>query len=256
MSDRFDQRPDHSDPPDHVAPARSALDVSRVAVLEAVVHALKDELDRRIHAQDRATALALSAAEKTTTVAQSTADRAVAKAEAAAGKEYLEAQIEALRQALVQQIASQKTAIDAALTAAKEALTAAQMSSEKAIQKAEEATEKRFEGVNEFRAQLSDQARSFATKAESDYRFAAIDKMLDADQQWQRRIELKFSDYVTSLQVDRGTSELAEWRRTVDAALTAAASKSGLMYAIFAMAIAAGGLMIALFNLFSKANIA
>jgi hypothetical protein len=37
---------------------------------------------------------------------------------------------------------------------------------EKAIVKAEAATEKRFEGVNEFRAQLSDQAARFVTRDE------------------------------------------------------------------------------------------
>lgn len=37
---------------------------------------------------------------------------------------------------------------------------------EKAISKAEAATERRFEGVNEFRAQLSDQAARFVTRDE------------------------------------------------------------------------------------------
>jgi hypothetical protein len=37
---------------------------------------------------------------------------------------------------------------------------------EKAIAKAETATERRFEGVNEFRAQLSDQAARFVTRDE------------------------------------------------------------------------------------------
>lgn len=38
---------------------------------------------------------------------------------------------------------------------------------DKAIAKAEAATEKRFESVNEFRAQLSDQTRTFMPRAES-----------------------------------------------------------------------------------------
>jgi hypothetical protein len=41
-------------------------------------------------------------------------------------------------------------------------------SSDKAVAKAETATEKRFEGVNEFRAQLNDQARTFMPRTESD----------------------------------------------------------------------------------------
>jgi DNA-binding MurR/RpiR family transcriptional regulator len=39
-------------------------------------------------------------------------------------------------------------------------------SSQRAIDKADEATEKRFEGVNEFRAALSDQATRFVTNSE------------------------------------------------------------------------------------------
>jgi hypothetical protein len=39
-------------------------------------------------------------------------------------------------------------------------------SAAKAIEKAEAATDKRFEGVNEFRAQLSDQAARFVTREE------------------------------------------------------------------------------------------
>lgn len=39
-------------------------------------------------------------------------------------------------------------------------------SAAKAIEKAEMATERRFEGVNEFRAQLSDQAARFITRDE------------------------------------------------------------------------------------------
>jgi hypothetical protein len=44
--------------------------------------------------------------------------------------------------------------------------TTAFAGAEKAILKAETATEKRFEGVNEFRAQLSDQAARFITRDE------------------------------------------------------------------------------------------
>ena len=48
------------------------------------------------------------------------------------------------------------------------ALRAALAASEKAIGKAEAATERRFEGVNEFRATLSDQASNFITRAEAE----------------------------------------------------------------------------------------
>jgi len=52
--------------------------------------------------------------------------------------------------------------------------TAALAASEKAITKAEVASEKRFEGQNEFRAQLSDQAATFARRSEVSQSVAAL----------------------------------------------------------------------------------
>lgn len=56
-----------------------------------------------------------------------------------------------------QRFDAQTSAINAALQAAKEAVT-----------KAETATERRFESVNEFRAQLSDQTKTFASSERVD----------------------------------------------------------------------------------------
>ena len=47
-------------------------------------------------------------------------------------------------------------------------------SAEKAVAKAETATEKRFEGVNEFRAQLADQARELMPRSETEALFAQV----------------------------------------------------------------------------------
>ncbi len=99
---------------------------------------------------------------------------------------------------------------------------------------------------------MADQTRTFATKTEVDYRIGSVDKQLENDQQWQRRIELKFSEYATAARMDSYQGDVADWRREVDGKLTAAASKSSLIYAIIAIAIAAGGLLIATFNLFAK----
>jgi len=72
----------------------------------------------------------------------------------------------------------QATAMRTALDAAKDAVTTAMSASEKAVAKAETSTDKRFEAVNEFRAQLSDQAATFATRNDLDVRFQAMsDKM-------------------------------------------------------------------------------
>lgn len=223
-------------------------------VLASQIEDLRRQLDQRFKAQENAVLTALTAAEKTTRIAQETADKAVAKVEAAASKEYLESQIEGLRTNTAAQIGSVKSATDTALVATKDALTAALAASERAISKAEEATEKRFASVNEFRAQLADQTRTFATKTENDFRFASVEKQLEDNSAWQRRIELKFADYIATSVYDRHNIEITEWRRSVDALLTAAASKNSTIYSMMAIGIAVGGLIIALFNLFKLQN--
>jgi len=62
----------------------------------------------------------------------------------------------------------------AALTAQDKAVQIAMIASEKAVAKAETAAERRFESVNEFRAQLADQAATFMPRAEAEQRIAAL----------------------------------------------------------------------------------
>ena len=64
--------------------------------------------------------------------------------------------------------AAQQLAMQTALDAAKEAVNTAMVASEKAVIKAENAAERRFESVNEFRAQLADQARTFMPRTEAE----------------------------------------------------------------------------------------
>jgi hypothetical protein len=76
-----------------------------------------------------------------------------------------------------QRFVAQALATDAALAAA-----------ERAVLKAEAAAEKRFEGVNEFRATLSDQQRTLIPRAEVEVmlrgindKISALEKTQDAD---------------------------------------------------------------------------
>lgn len=62
---------------------------------------------------------------------------------------------------------AQQTAMQTALTAAERAVATALLSAEKAVAKAEVAADKRFESVNEFRAQLADQANTFLSRSEA-----------------------------------------------------------------------------------------
>ncbi len=78
-------------------------------------------------------------------------------------REYLNAQIRGVEMLSEQRFQSMKEQVAAAFD-----------SSQRAIDKADEATEKRFEGVNEFRAALSDQATRFVT---NDQLSALADKL-------------------------------------------------------------------------------
>jgi len=62
-----------------------------------------------------------------------------------------------------QRFVAQEQAVNNALTSAKEA-----------VAKAENATEKRFDAVNEFRAQLADQARDFMPRKEAEIQIATL----------------------------------------------------------------------------------
>jgi hypothetical protein len=76
---------------------------------------------------------------------------------------------------------AQQTAMRTALEAAEKAVQAALVSAGTAVVKAEVAAEKRFESVNEFRAQLTDQAATFVSRVENDTRLGALAEKLDTE---------------------------------------------------------------------------
>jgi hypothetical protein len=70
-------------------------------------------------------------------------------------------------------------ALDAAFLAADKAVQAALSSAKEAVAKAETAAERRFENVNEFRAQLADQAATFMPRVEAEARMTTIRELVD-----------------------------------------------------------------------------
>lgn len=84
-------------------------------------------------------------------------------------KEYLEALIDSHGRADRDRFDAQEKAVNAALAAA-----------ERAVGKAEAAAEKRFDSVNEFRAQLADQARDFMPRKEFEVQYGALAARVDA----------------------------------------------------------------------------
>lgn len=80
-------------------------------------------------------------------------------------REHVLALIAELDRRYEQRFADSQSAVDAALDAAKAA-----------VAKAEAAMEKRFDNANEFRGQLSDQARSFMPRAEAETAFRTAEE--------------------------------------------------------------------------------
>jgi hypothetical protein len=89
-------------------------------------------------------------------------------------KEYLESRIGQNDLRYQQRFESQEANLVTAITAQEKAVSAALAAAEKAVGKAEVAAEKRFDAVNEFRGQLSDQAREFIPRKEAELQIDAL----------------------------------------------------------------------------------
>jgi hypothetical protein len=95
-------------------------------------------------------------------------------------REYFDARLADASRETAGRFAAMEKATASALAAAEKATGAALDAAQRAVEKAETASEKRFEGVNEFRAALSDQTSSLMPRAEAESRFHAIESKIDA----------------------------------------------------------------------------
>ena len=127
-----------------------------------------------------------------------------------------QSQIKATEAAFAAQQAAMRTAFDAADKAVQAALIAV----EKASDKAEEASDKRFASVNEFRAQLSDQAGTFISRAEYAVHQKSSDDKLIGIAESVRELELRLTSRLDVLKgSDTGTREYAGDKRLGSAAV-------------------------------------
>jgi cell division septum initiation protein DivIVA len=88
--------------------------------------------------------------------------------------------LNAAKEAVAAALQAQKDAVSTAFTAQEKAVAAALTAADRAVSKAEFASEKRFDSVNEFRAQLSDQAASFVPRGEFNRALEALTERVDA----------------------------------------------------------------------------
>ena len=75
--------------------------------------------------------------------------------------------VDTLKEYVDQMFAERRAEYDQRFKALQGENALALASTEKAVEKAERAAEKRFEAVNEFRAQLADQQKTYITRAEA-----------------------------------------------------------------------------------------
>jgi ATP-dependent Lon protease len=88
--------------------------------------------------------------------------------------------LNAAKEAVAAALQAQKDAVSTAFTAQEKAVAAALSAAERAVSKAETASEKRFDSVNEFRAQLSDQAASFVPRGEFNRAMESLTERLES----------------------------------------------------------------------------
>jgi len=142
---------------------------------------------------------------------------------------HMTGQMDDLRAMLQERYATQTKAVDAAfqaqqlamqtaMTAAETAVGKALESAEKAVGKAEIAAEKRFDAVNEFRAQLADQAQTFLPRQEYEAAMRRLDERL-------KELADIAASHVTRVEWDAGHGRLSEQVREIADTQNRAAGK-------------------------------
>jgi hypothetical protein len=119
---------------------------------------------------------------------------------------------------------AQEGAVLSALTAQEKSTSNALVSADRAVTKVETANEKRFESVNEFRAQLADQAAGFLPRNEASIRFDSVNDKIDTltktfeDKHEQSRAEIQAIRTEQTLGTGKGVGMNQMWGYIVAAA--------------------------------------
>lgn len=103
---------------------------------------------------------------------------------------------------------AQQTAMRVALESAEKAVATALLSAKEAVAKAELSADKRFESVNEFRAQLSDQANTFLPRAEAEVRITSLaERQISDARRMTDRLDSIDKRLSARLDIDQGHNE-------------------------------------------------
>ena len=99
----------------------------------------------------------------------------------------------ALQEEMDRRFTDLSSQLDRRFTDSERAVQAALAAAKEAVLKAETASERRFEAVNEFRAQLNDQAHAFLTRTESEAKLAAITDRITVNADRLAALELRLT---------------------------------------------------------------
>jgi hypothetical protein len=158
--------------------------------LEMRLAALEQNLETLSVERQRAVDVASEEREKAASALRDSLERAIREGDERL-REHVSNQIQQIRASLESADKLELSRIDyVAEKADKQQAVANERFSaaEVAIRKAENATEIRFQGVNEFRATLSDQTKSFIPRELAEKTTDQLDKRLSDLQQWQAKI--------------------------------------------------------------------
>ncbi len=100
---------------------------------------------------------------------------------------HVQHETEALRRQLTEEIAALRNLMHAELRAERDLSNEVKGAMQQAVNKAEGAAEKRLDAMNEFRASLSDQNRTFMPRSETDAKLDSINRSLDTHKTTQEK---------------------------------------------------------------------
>jgi hypothetical protein len=150
--------------------------------------------------------------------------------EVAREREFADARLDDMRAAvrsqsddrlrmLDERYATQTKALDAAFKAAEQAVSVALANAEKATAKAEAAADRRLEGMNEFREALSDQTKTFLSRAEYNPAHEALAERVSAMNDRVSALELRLTSRLDTAQGRTGGEAESRTERRLDISL-------------------------------------
>src|SRR5450755_1456459 len=162
---------------------------------------LQEELDRRFATVHKEIDLRLAAAETMRAYLVDELDRRFIDAWREIGHQFTStiAMRVAVQEEMDRRFTDLSSQLDRRFTDSERAVQAALAAAKEAVLKAETASERRFESVNEFRAQLNDQAHAFLTRTESEAKLAAITDRITVNSDRLAALELRLTT-----RLDRG----------------------------------------------------